>query len=71
MSAPRETKRSKKSWQRPLSAVSAIAGAAIYAKEFPNPGSLTFSKIAVACGVGALFALLGCAVGWVIERTKR
>ena len=54
-----------------MSAAFAIAGAVIYTKTFASTGGLSFTKVAVACGVGALCALLGCAVGWVIDRARR
>ena len=53
-----------------MAAAFAITGACVYAKAFPHSG-WSFTQIALAGGFGALSALLGCAVGWVIDRARR
>jgi len=71
MSAPPDKKKLRKSWARPLAASFAIAGAGFYTTSFPSTGGLSFTKAAVAGGVGALCALLGYGVGRWIDGTRK
>jgi hypothetical protein len=71
MSSPQDTKQPKKSWARPLAAAFAIAGAGFYSSSFPSTGGVSFTKAAVAGGIGALAALLGYGVGRLIDGVRQ
>jgi hypothetical protein len=54
-----------------MAAAFAIAGAAMYARHSSGSGHLSLVGVGLACAVGALSALVGCAVGMLIDGARK